>query len=192
MSFRHPDTSRKKHCFLVFLLLVYLGISTSARGQGLEYQVKAGFLGKFAEFIEWPRNSNVHDSTKPFIIAVIGKNPFGNLLEEIYGNSRIKNKPVKIRYLQKTSELKGIDLLYIAPNQADNLTRILADLKNQPTLTVSDHPGFCEKGVIINMYNYEGYVRFEINLGVSREKQFSISSRLLKLARIINWMEGEL
>ncbi len=40
---------------------------------------------------------------------------------------------------------------------------------------------------MINMYNFQGFVRFEINLGVSREKHFSISSRLLKLARIINW-----
>ncbi len=117
MNFKASTTNWKIAGYLLLFLFLDLINPVPANGQELEYKVKAGFLGKFAEFIDWPQNSNVHDSTKPFIIAVIGENPFGNLLEEIYGKSRIKNKPVKIKYLRGVKDLTGIDLLYIAPNE---------------------------------------------------------------------------
>jgi hypothetical protein len=41
-----------------------------------EYLLKAGFLERFTRFIEWPGETNIADNTKPFVISVIGENPF--------------------------------------------------------------------------------------------------------------------
>ena len=64
--------------------IIALGVlfSAAARAQVADqYQVKAAFLYNFAKFVEWPPRSYKNPSA-PFVIGVLGKNPFGNALVE--------------------------------------------------------------------------------------------------------------
>jgi len=155
--------------------------------QDIEYRIKAGFLGKFTQFVDWPSGPAHTDSSSPFIIAVIGDNPFGTLLEDLYQGRKIKDRSIEIRYLQKVRDISEVDLLFISRSEQSNLDKILARTGNRPILTVSDSKGFCERGVLINFYKSEGYIRFEINYTAVLKSGLHFSSRLLKLARIINW-----
>lgn len=168
-----------------FLLFAFNGLFA----QDIEYRIKAGFLGKFSQFVEWPSTSVDKDSSSPFIIAVIGENPFGTLLENLYRDSKIKNRSVEIRYLKKIREVDNVHILFISGSERKNLNKILERTSNKPILTVSDSKGFCEQGVLINLYKSDDYIRFEINYSAVLESGLHFSSRLLKLARIINWSE---
>ncbi|HET6899288.1 MAG TPA: YfiR family protein, partial [Vicinamibacteria bacterium] len=46
-----------------------------------EYEVKAAFLYNFARFVEWPPDT-FHDGETPFVIAVLGHDPFGSVLDD--------------------------------------------------------------------------------------------------------------
>src|SRR5271170_4167375 len=62
-----------------------------------EYQLKAAFLFHFAQFVEWPSvdSTNADD---PFVIGVLGENPFGGALDEIVKGETIANHKIVVQY----------------------------------------------------------------------------------------------
>ncbi len=176
----------------VFLLLLpFLSYTENLSAQTEEYTLKAALLERFTRFIEWPRSTNVADTSAPFVISVLGDNPFESLLEILYEKHDIKNKKVEIRYIKAVHELESTNLLFIAQSHKTQLTDILQHVADQPILTVSDSQGYAKKGVHINFYLVEASVRFEINQQAFLRSKLHASYQLfLKLARIIE-MTGE-
>jgi len=78
------------------LLLIVLCWPNSAYADLPEYEVKAVFLERFTRFVEWPDMDPVENPLKNFVIGVIGKNPYGDLLERIYSERKIKDRKVEI------------------------------------------------------------------------------------------------
>lgn len=150
-----------------------------------EYRIKAEFLERFTRFIEWPSDSSVSDTTVPFVICVIGKNPFGDYLEAIAKTRKIKEKPIVVHYVAKFEEITTCHLLFISRSERADLVRILSAAEERSILTVGDTEGFSQKGVHINFYQSGGNVRFEVNDTVVQKSKLKFSARLLKLARII-------
>ena len=52
-------------------------------------------------------------------------------------------------------------------------------------MTMGDVSGFAQHGVMINFYMEHNKVRFEINEDRVKDSNLSVSSQLLKLARIV-------
>lgn len=173
----------RKIWFIIFLMLA--GLYTSGFGQEQEYQIKAVFLEQFTRFIEWPDSSGISDSSTPFIVSVIGKNPFGSILEQTYAQQMIKNKIVKILYITSPDEINDCHLLFISSSNKTILPEILSRTRGKPILTVSDTNGFAENGVIINFYLSSSKLKFEINEQAVHESGLVMSYMLLNLAKII-------
>jgi len=176
---------RNKFIILIFL---FLFVNTLV-AQISEYEVKAVFLERFTRFIEWPEESEINDTIKPFVISVIGKNPFEGILEETYSTQKIMDKPVTIRFISKIEQIEDTDILFITESKGKQLLKIISYTKNKPILTVGDTKGFAKKGVIINFYLRNDNVRFEINKSAARESGSLVSSLLFNLARDIETKE---
>src|SRR6185295_10763354 len=58
-----------------------------------EYEVKAAFLYNFARFVEWPAEAR-HDPGTPFVIAVLGHDPFGGVLDETVAGKTVGGRPI--------------------------------------------------------------------------------------------------
>ncbi len=167
----------------LFLVLSLLGVTLA---QESEYNLKANFLERFTRFIEWPEESAVNDISQPFILGIIGENPFGTILEQIYSQKTIKDKKVEIRYISDKNEIPGCHLLFISKSEKKVLSKILSFTREKPILTVGDTKNFAEQGVLINLYIVENKIRFEINELEARDSGLFISYRLLNLAKIVN------
>ncbi len=167
----------------LFLVLSLLGVTLA---QESEYNVKALFLERFTRFIEWPEESAVNDISQPFILGIIGENPFGTILEQIYSQKKIKDKKVEIRYISDKNEIPGCHLLFISKSEKKALSKILSFTREKQILTVSDTKKFAAQGVLINLYIVENKIRFEINELEARDSGLFISYRLLNLAKIVN------
>ncbi|MEE9119646.1 MAG: YfiR family protein, partial [Calditrichia bacterium] len=154
-------TNIKKICFLSLSLVLCLPVVT--RAQTSEYTIKAAFLERFTRFVEWPEESAVSDTTESFVLGVIGENPFGSILEQLYATQKVKNKEVEIQSLSNLDEISGCHLLFISKSKEKELSKILSLTKDKPILTISDANGFAENGVLINLYLAENKIRFEIN-----------------------------
>lgn len=166
---------------LLFLLLTVLPAYSSS--QPMEYLLKAGFLEKFARFTDWPEAR----SDSVFSISVIGESPFDSSLEELYTTEKIKNRPVKIRYISAPAEIDGSDILFIAGSETKNLDAILQVTRAKPILVVGDTKNFGERGCHINFYiTAKGTLHFEINLAKVKESGLHMQLVLLEIAKIID------
>ena len=179
----------KKGIYIVISLACFLS-PLHVFAQTSEYTIKAAFLERFTRFIEWPEESTVSDTTKDFVLGIIGENPFGSILEELYDTQKIKNKRVEILHVSNLNEITGCHLLFISKSEEKELSNILLATKNKPILTISDTNGFAEKGVLINFYLAESKIRFEINEKAVNNSGLSISYHLFNVAKIIKPVEN--
>ena len=170
----------------LYVLLLLICMSGSAFAQIKEYTLKTVFIEKFTRFVEWPAESEIDDTSKPFIFGVIGENPFESTFKEIFSTKNIRDKKVEIRSISNFNEISQCDLLFISSVTQKKLSTILSFTKNKPILTISDSKGFAEAGVLINFYILNNKIRFEINERAIRESGLNFSYLLLKAAKIVN------
>ena len=84
-----------------------------------ERDLQAVFLGRFAQFIQWPDKNNEN-----FIITLIDENPFDNLLDDLYKDKSIHGKPIQIRYVTQIADIKESDIIHEdGPVEKANRTR---------------------------------------------------------------------
>ncbi len=154
--------------------------------QFTEYDVKAQFMHRFTQFIEWPQSSTINNSDLPFRIGIYGENYIENTLNEIAEFSQIKDKKVEILQVD-FKNIIDCDMLFISKCSNEELSKIIKIAKGKGILLISDTNGYGKKGVHINFYKQDEKINFEINISAAKKDTFNISSRLLKLARIIEW-----
>ena len=171
-------------CLVIAIFHLFLPSGTFAQNIDA-YTVKAVFLERFARFVEWPPEAAINDKLQPFIIAVIGKNPFGTKLDTIYSTRKILDKKVKIIYISNVNEIKGCHLLFVSKSEKNELHKIISFTRDKPVLTIGDAKGFAENGCLMNFYTFDNLIRFEVNEKAVRESGLSMSYLLLKAARIV-------
>ena len=176
----------RNHCKIVFFILVAL--SSAAPGclfaedsAPQEYKVKAAFLYNFTLFVEWPAEAFTGNDS-PLTVCILGKSPFGDALDSLRGKT-VKKRKLVIRQINRVEEMGNCHVLFVSTSEKMHLPNILAAVKNQNVLTVSDMDRFAQAGGIINFITLEDKVRFEINLKAAQQSRIKISSQLLKLAR---------
>jgi hypothetical protein len=170
----------------IFLIAGMLCLSAKALTQSEEYMMKAVAFEKLSMFITWPAHSSENNASEEFVIAVLGQNPFGNILEEVYKDEKIKGKKVKINYISSIQKLKDCNILFIPKIKISELQKVLDYLKERPILTVTDTEGFAEAGCFINYYEFEDKLRFEINQKGMQDAGFKVDYRLLRVSKVLN------
>lgn len=173
---------------LLFLLILLVMCTAPYRiSAQTSEDFKAVLLSKITQYIEWPENANLTDQSKPFIITVIGKNPFGSLLEDLYlsNGQKIKNKYVEIHYIKEIHEIDQCNILFISNSEEKRLMDILYYTKGKPILTISDTKNFGEKGVNINFFISNNRTKFELNETSITNNGFRVDYRLRNIAKIV-------
>lgn len=142
-----------------------------------EYTLKGTFLYNFALFTSWPSRT-----TENFNLCIYGRNPFSQDLDLLMKKKSINERKILIHRINTLDQLDQCQLVFISRAAASHLTGIIASLKDKPILTVTDSPGACQKGVVLNMNVIDDKVTFEANLIAARKAGLNLSSQLLRLA----------
>lgn len=169
------------------VLAVWLGLflvpcrTEAADAAPTEYQVKAAYLFNFVKYVEWPANA-FQEPASPFLIGVLGQDPFGLELDKTVAGRSINNRPILVRRLAGHAEAKQCHILFISASEKIRLEKILDSLQGLPVLTVADTDLFLDQGSVIDFVTRDNKVRFHANLNAARANQLKISSRLLSVA----------
>ncbi len=146
-----------------------------------EYQIKAAFLYNFAKFIEWPHTAFVDDKS-PFVIGILGDNPFGNLLEPTVAGKKINEHPISIQTYREIDGATNCHILFISNSEKKRLPEIIGKLQGATILTVGETERFIETGGMVNFVREGTKLRFQINDDTAKVAKLKISSKLLGLA----------
>jgi uncharacterized protein DUF4154 len=156
-----------------------------ARAQSpTEYQVKAVFLYNFAKFVDWPQPVG-NASLDPFVIGVLGDDPFGNVLDQALLGKSVNGRPLRVRRFKRAEDAKACQIVFISSSEGKHLQFILQSLKGTSVLTVGDTKGFADLGGVINFILEDDRVHFEINVDAAESAGLKISSKLLSLAKVV-------
>ena len=164
----------------VIALLALVIAGASAHAQPSEDAVKAAFLPKFPRYVGWPAGAQPGGRV-PFVVCVIGRDPFGRLLDEAAASERVEGHPVSVRRLEGPEGAAGCHLAYVRGANAEETARMLAILSRRPILTVTDHRAGATRGMI-HFVVAGGRVRFYIDQVAAGQRGLSMSARLLALA----------
>jgi len=149
-----------------------------------EYEIKAAFLFHFAQFVEWP-SMDFTNANDPFVIGVLGENPFGNALDEIVKGESINGRTLTVQYSRRVDDLKDCQIVFVSKSEKSRLSRILAELNRKNILTVGECDGFAQLGGVMNFYLENDTVHFEINPDAAAREKLKISSLLFRLGKIV-------
>jgi len=149
-----------------------------------EYEIKAAFLYNFAKFTEWPPEtfSGENDS---LVIGVLGRDPFGDVLEKVIGGKTIGGRPIAIHRFRYSGFFERCHILFVSESEISRLRDIFQRLQKASVLTVSDIPEFAQKGGMIYLYPKENKIRFAINISQVEKARLKLSAKLLNLSQIV-------
>lgn len=151
--------------FLAAHLLFWVPVAVCAELSGpSEYEIKATFIYNFIKFTEWPA-AELGDTDDPFVIGVVGKDPFGTALEKTVEGEKVHNRAIAIRrFARMDSAAIQSHVLFISASETYNLPAILKGIEGQAVLSVSDMQNFAERGGVINLKTDRDKIVFEVNL----------------------------
>lgn len=162
------------------LLVLALPV-TAGTAQFTEHQVKAEFLARIAEFVEWPKGTFAAQDA-PFLIAVAGGDPFGPYLEKLARSTRIKGRQVVLSRFDPAKKVVQCHMLVVAGSEGARLEEILGAVGELPVLIVGDDESFARRGAHLALYRAGARIRFNVNLRSLRRNGLLISSQVLRLA----------
>lgn len=189
------DRGGTRRGFGAALLCALAGLAAHPAGYGaspsvsdgaeLEYRIKAAYLYNFARFVQWPASGAGRRG--PVVIGVLGKDPFGPLLDSTIRGKTVSGRPIDIRRLDGLNQARNCHLLFVSAAERRNLDSIFAELEGAGVLTVSEIDSFVDKGGMINFVIEDERVVIDINLDAARRSGLDISSQLLKVARTVKY-----
>jgi len=150
-----------------------------------EYEIKAAFLYNFAQYIEWPSNG-VADAGDTFVIGILGEDPFGDAFDNIARDKTIQGKRIVVRRFATVEDYTPCHILFVAPSAVDNVPALLERIEGSHVLLAGDTEGLAQRGIVINFFIEKSKVRFEINVDAATRMGLKISSKLLRLAKIVS------
>jgi hypothetical protein len=143
-----------------------------------EFRLKAAFLFRFPEFVQWPAGA-LHG--RPSIdLCVLAPNPFGRVLEQLVEGESLSGRRLAVRYVHADG-VNTCHLLYV-PSGTNDRKALLQRIAASPILTVSDATRFLDDGGMVQLTVVENRVRFEISTGAAVRAGLKLSAQLLRLA----------
>lgn len=163
------------------LLIGIFCIGPQVTGQtALEYQVKAAYLYNFAKFVTWPGN----EGPGMFTICVIGKDPFGQILDDTVRGKSVRGQPIAIRRFSRSEEPRGCQIVFA--DYGEEFCRNLPVRSGwDGILLVGEGDAFARCGGMIGLTLKEGRVQFDINVQAVERAHLEVSSKLLQVASIV-------
>jgi hypothetical protein len=174
------------------LRLAFIGMlcaaSFGAIAQGnLEYAVKAAFLVRFGDYVEWPATAFSSPSAQ-LVVCVVGEDPFGPALDKAAGGRQAAGRPVVVKRLKAAKADSGCHIVFVAMADPVHLGQQLDALHGVPVLTVTDVASGASG--IVNFVVKEERVRFDIDDEAAMKSGLAISSKLLALALNVRPRKG--
>jgi hypothetical protein len=141
-----------------------------------EYQLKAAFLFNFAKFVAWPDAPG-----QPLVIAIVGDDPFGPVLDTAVRGKSVNNRPLEVRRLGYADDMSGCQIVYVSGSERRHLQELLRRIGGG-VLTVGEVPQFVRDGGVIRFLLDGNRVRFQINAEAVERHGLKIHSQLMSLA----------
>jgi YfiR/HmsC-like len=167
---------------MLFALVLSISMQLAWAGEDAEYRIKAAFLCKFGNYVDWPEAAPALVDAG-FAIGVMGNAPVVEAVTAAADGQAVNGRPIAVRRVERGDALQGLNLLFVARTHAGRLAEALAALKDPPVLVVTEQDGASPGGSMVNFVVVDDKVKFDVSPAVAERSHLRISARLLGVAR---------
>ena len=169
--------------------------------------IKAAYVLNFIKYTQWPEGT-LADANDPILLTVVGARADDAVLEtairrsDSIGGRRIQLQRVDFppadgrgridpEALSKFfQELERGHAVYVADASREQVRQITSHLRGKDVLTMGDTIRFAESGGMLGLVLEENRVVFQANTGEIQKTRLTVSSKVLKLAQIVETAPG--
>lgn len=144
-----------------------------------ESQVKAAFLYRFTNYVQWPTSA---PSTENLTIAILGDDAVAAELLTLVQTKKAQGTEIRVQQISSVTTDLRAHVLYVSAGYRGDLQKALQALAQKPVLTVTDAPNALELGAILNFVTADRRVRFEVSIASAQRAGIQVSSELLSVA----------
>ena len=166
---------------LIILIVVPLLGFKSSGGTDTITRIKTIFLYQFTKYIEWPETYKAGN----FVIGVYGETPVHKGLETMAKTKKTATQSFEIKKFNSISEISKCHVLFVAANKSAEVKTVLAKVKTQSTLLVTEKTGLALQGASINFVSKDNKQKFEMNKGAILKQKLRVNGKLEALAILV-------
>lgn len=185
---RRPTAMRVVHRWAFYLIFVSVTFVLTMSGfaqVSKEYQLKAVFLWRLAQFTQWPSGA-FEGPDSPIVICVLGENPFGEALDMTVRGETAHGRKFAVQQHRAIDQIKGCHILYITSSGTRQAKEISAAVTGRSVLTVRDSNGLPSSyEPIVRFITEQNRIKLRINLSVATSARLVFDPRLLRAAEIV-------
>ena len=171
--------------FLLLLAAMHLCAGSVSAQVAREYQLKAVFLLRLAQFTTWPADAFAGPKS-PIEICVLGENPFGDALSAAVAGETSHGRPLTVQHHRAVEQIRDCHIVYLTgagPRQAKS---ILSVLGGRSVLSVRDIDGVASAyDTIVGFVTEENKIKLRINAKAAAAARLVLDPRLLRVAEIV-------
>ena len=168
-----------------FVAVCTAGIVAASQPSGAdgnkEYLIKAAFIYNFVKFVEWPDGKAIARQSS-IDICVLGDGSLESAGAVFKAASTAK---LTLSLVQEASVKKvpsHCHIVFISQSENSRFSEIMAALRGQPVLTVSDIGNFAESGGMIGFVTDDNKVKVEVNAKAITSAGLRVDAQLLEIA----------
>lgn len=144
-------------------------------------QVKAAYLYKFGNYVEWPGSAFAHSDT-PIVIGVAGDDALAGSLAQLVVGKRIQGRTVAVRRVDVGQPMSGVHILFVGRMDPGSLARVLDATRGQPVLVVSDAAQAAALDSMVSFVIVDQRLRFKVALEPIASNGLKLSALMLTVA----------
>lgn len=168
-----------------FLLGISTGVTPVFAQVSKEYQLKAVFLWRLAQFTDWPADA-FESAASPIFICVLGESPFGDAVEAAVRGETAHGRSLIVRHYRTVDQARSCHILFISAVGPRQGTEIGAALAGRSILTVRDLDALPNAyPAIVSFVTEQNRIRLRINLKAATAARLVLDPRLLRAAEIV-------
>lgn len=172
---------------MTLTVLAWIGLAAPAGSAlTLEQRVKAAYVFKFGNYVEWPKGTFDREDS-PLRIGVAGDDAIAGELEQAAAGHTLNKRPVKVVRMQPGDAPGSVHILFVGREARGRSAGLLTGTGRDPVLTVTEsgeRPP--PSGSVINLVVVDGRVRFEVFLEDAARRNLKLGSALLAVARKVH------
>lgn len=170
---------------LVLLLVSAVPARPAGADQVDEYELKAAFLYNFAKFVRWPEDERA-SSGAPIRVCTLGGSDLADVIVRVMEGKEVDGHPLAVERIDGLGDARRCNILFVARDSEVSGAAVAGAVRGSSTLTVGESEGFAREGGMVNFVREDKKIRFEINQAAARKADLRISSKLLRLAKLVD------
>lgn len=165
------------------VMLFLAGSVNSVKAQDINYKIASLFIYGFVKYVEWPTSVLNGD----FVIGVYGNSPIIEELQSVAQSKKIGGRSIVVKVISNVSEVNDCHLIFVTSKESKGIQHIVAAIKANATLIVTEKAGLIKKGSMINIFHDEDddKTKFEINKAQLEKSKLKMSHELLRLGIVV-------